>query len=194
MPRPKEFNPDDALEKAMQVFWHKGYEATSMEDLLTAMDINRGSLYATFGDKRELFLKAMDRYCSGGAIGNRLSILNEPGPAIPLIRRFIGAMLEFGLSDPLRRGCMITNAVMELAPHEKDIARRVAGRLQMAEEAFFTLLTRARQEGELANDKDPRALARVLVTMMQGTIVMIKAGTPADVVKQTAKTALSILD
>lgn len=194
MPRPKEFNPDEALEQAMQVFWHKGYEATSMEDLVSAMDINRGSLYATFGDKRELFLKAMDRYCSGGGIGSRLSILSEPGPAIPLIRRFMGAMLEFGLSDPLRRGCMITNTVMELAPHEKDIARRVAGRLQMAEEAFFTLLTRAKQEGELAIDKDPRALARVLVTMMQGTIVMIKAGTPAEVVKQTAKTALSILD
>ena len=65
MPRPKEFNPDDALEKAMQVFWHKGYEATSMEDLLTAMDLNRGSLYDTFGDKRQLFLKAIDRYCHG---------------------------------------------------------------------------------------------------------------------------------
>jgi TetR/AcrR family transcriptional repressor of nem operon len=64
----------------------------------------------------------------------------------------------------------------------------------MAEEAFFKLLARAKQEGELARDKDPRALARVLVTMTQGAIVMIKAGTPADVVKQTAKTALSILD
>jgi TetR/AcrR family transcriptional repressor of nem operon len=194
MPRPKEFNPDEALEKAMQVFWHKGYEATSMEDLLGAMNINRGSLYATFGDKRELFLKAMDLYCSGGGIGSRLSILSQPGPALPLIRQFIHRMLEFGLSDPLRRGCMITNTVMELAPHEKDIARKVSGRLRMAEEGFFRLLTRAKQEGELAKDKDPRALARVLVTMMQGTIVMIKAGTPADVVKQTAETALSILD
>ena len=64
MPRPKEFNPDDAIEKAMQVFWHKGYEATSMEDLLSAMDLNRGSLYDTFGDKRQLFLKVMDRYCT----------------------------------------------------------------------------------------------------------------------------------
>jgi TetR/AcrR family transcriptional repressor of nem operon len=102
-------------------------------------------------------------------------------------------MLEFGLSDPLRRGCLITNTVMELAPHEKGIAQKAAGRLQMAEEAFFQLLTRAKREGDLAKDKDPRALARVLVTMMQGTIVMIKAGTPADVVKQTARTALSIL-
>lgn len=194
MPRPKAFNPDEALEKAMHVFWHKGYEATSMEDLLTAMDLNRGSLYATFGDKRELFLKAMDRYCAGGGIGSRISILNEPGPALPLIRRFIDRMLEFGLSDPLRRGCLLTNAVMELGPRDKNIARKVAGRLQMAEEAFFKLLARAKREGELANDQDPRALARVLVTMMQGTIVMIKAGTPANVVKQTAETALSILD
>ncbi len=194
MARPKEFNPDDALDKAMHVFWHKGYEATSMEDLLSAMDINRGSLYATFGDKRELFLKAMDRYCTGGGIGTGISILKQPGPALPLIRQFIERMLEFGLSDPLRRGCLITNTVMELAPHQKDIARKVAGRLQMMEEAFFNLLTRAKQEGELAKDKDPRALARVLVTMMQGTIVMIKAGTSADVVKQTAETALSILD
>ena len=89
---------------------------------------------------------------------------------------------------------MITNTVMELAPHEKDIAKKVTGRLQMAEEAFFRLLTRAKQEGELAKNKDPRALARVLVTMMQGTIVMIKAGTPADVVKDTAEAALAILD
>lgn len=194
MARPKEFDPDEALDKAMHVFWHKGYEATSMEDLLSAMDINRGSLYATFGDKRALFLKAMDRYCAGGGVGSRISILTQPGPALPLIRRFIGAMLEFGLSDPQRRGCLITNTVMELAPHEKDIARKVSGRLQMAEEAFFTLLTRAKHEGELAQEKDPRALARFLTTMMQGTIVMIKAGIPADQVRQTADTALSILD
>lgn len=195
MPRPKEFNPDEALEKAMQVFWHKGYEATSMEDLLTAMNLNRGSLYATFGDKRELFLKALDLYCcSGGSLGSRFSILSQPGPALPLIRQFINRMLEFGLSDPLRRGCMLTNTVMELAPHEKDIAVKISGRLQMVEEGLFKLLARAQQEGELVRDKDPLALARVLVTMMQGTIVMIKAGTPAEVVRQTAKTALSILE
>lgn len=194
MARPKEFDPDEALDQAMHVFWHKGYEATSMEDLLAAMDINRGSLYATFGDKHELFLKAMDRYCAGGGIGSRLSILTQPGPALPLIRRFIGAMLDFGLSDPLRRGCLITNTVMELAPHEKDIARTLSGRLRMAEEAFCTLLTRAQQEGDLPKEKDPRALARFLTTMMQGTIVMIKAGIPAEQIRQTADTALSILD
>ncbi len=194
MARLKEFNPDEALEKAMHVFWHKGYEATSMEDLLSAMDLNRGSLYATFGGKRELFLKAMDLYCNEGGVGSRFSILHQPGPALFLIRRFIDAMLEFGLSDPQRRGCLITNTVMELAPHEKELGKKLSGRLRMLEEAFTSLLTRAKREGELAKDKDPRALARVLVTMMQGTIVMIKAGIPAAQIRETADAALSILD
>jgi TetR/AcrR family transcriptional repressor of nem operon len=83
---------------------------------------------------------------------------------------------------------------MELSPHEKEIAGTLRQALKMAEDTFFTVLARAKQQGELKNDKDPRALARFLMTMMQGTIVMIKAGTPADVVQQTAETALSILE
>jgi TetR/AcrR family transcriptional repressor of nem operon len=103
-------------------------------------------------------------------------------------------MIEGGLFDPQRRGCLIANTVMELSPHEKEIAGTVSHALKMAEDTFFKVLARAKQQCELKNDKDPRALARVLTTMMQGTIVMIKAGAPADAVKQTAKTALSILD
>lgn len=193
MPRPKEFIPDDAIEKAMQVFWHKGYEATSMEDLLTAMDLNRGSLYDTFGDKRQLFLKVIDRYCHG-FVGEKFSLLDQPGPALPTLRRFILGMIEGGLADPQRRGCLIANTVMELSPHEKEIAGTLRQALRMAEDTFFKVLARAKQQGELKKDKDPRALACFLTTMMQGTIVMIKAGAPADVVKQTAETALSILD
>ena len=193
MPRPKEFNPDDALEKALQVFWHKGYEATSMEDLLTAMNLNRGSLYDTFGDKRQLFLKVMDRYCHG-FIDEKLSLLDQPGPALQTLRRFIHGMIEATLADPQRRGCLIANTVMELSPHEKDIAGKVCKALKMGEDAFFKVLTRAKAQGELRADQDPRVLARFLVTMMQGTIVMIKSGASADVVKQTTETALSILD
>ena len=193
MPRPKEFNPDEALNKAMQVFWHKGYESTSMEDLLTAMDLNRGSLYDTFGDKRQLFLKVMDRYCTT-FVGPKFSLLDQPGPALPTLRRFINGMIEGGLADPQRRGCFISNTVMELSPHEKEIAGRLRQALKMAEDTFFKVLARAKRQGELKDDKDPRALARFLTTMMQGTIVMIKAGVSADVVKQTAETALSMLD
>lgn len=193
MPRPKMFNPDDALDKAMQVFWHKGYEATSMEDLLKAMDLNRGSLYDTFGDKRQLFLKVMDRYCTT-FVGPKLSLLDQPGPALPTLHQFINGMVEGGLADPQRRGCFISNTVMELSPHEIEIAGTLRQALKMAEDAFFKVLVRAKEQGELKDDKDPRALARFLTTMMQGTVVMIKAGTSAEVVKQTVETGLSILD
>jgi TetR/AcrR family transcriptional repressor of nem operon len=193
MPRPKEFIPDEALEKAMQVFWHKGYEATSMEDLLEAMDLNRGSLYDTFGDKRQLFLKVIDRYCHG-FVGEKFSMLDQPGPALPTLRRFIHGMIEGGLADPQRRGCLIANTIMELSPHEKEIAGTLRLILTMAEDAFFRVLARAKQQGELNDDQDPRTLARFFTTMMQGTIVMIKAGAPAEAVNQTAETALSILD
>ena len=193
MPRLKEFNPDDALDKAMQVFWHKGYEATSMEDLLKAMDLNRGSLYDTFGDKRTLFLKVMDRYCTT-FVEPKFSLLDQPGPVHPTLRRFINGMIEGGLADPQRRGCFISNTVMELSPHEEEIAGRLRQALKMAEDAFFKILVRAKQQDELKHDTDPRALARFLTTMMQGTVVMIKAGASAEAVHQTAETALSIVD
>jgi len=193
MPRPKKFNPDDALDRAMQVFWHKGYEATSMEDLLRAMELNRGSLYDTFGDKRKLFVKVMDRYCTT-FVGPKLSLLDQPGPALPTLRRFIIGMVEGGLADPQRRGCFISNTVMELSPHEKEIAGTLCKALKMAEDAFFKVLARAEHQGELRSDKNLRALAHFLTTMMQGIVVMIKAGTPAEVVKRTAETGLSILD
>jgi TetR/AcrR family transcriptional repressor of nem operon len=193
MSRPKEFNPDDAIEKATQVFWHKGYEATSVEDLLRAMGLNRGSLYDTFGDKRQLFLKVMDRYCTS-FVGPKLSLLDQPGPALPTLHRFINGMIEGGLADPQRRGCFISNTVMELSPHEEEIAGRLRRALKVVEDAFFKVLARAKEQGELKDDKDPRALARFLTTMMQGAVVMIKAGTSADVVKQTTETGLSILE
>jgi TetR/AcrR family transcriptional repressor of nem operon len=103
-------------------------------------------------------------------------------------------MIEGALVDPQRRGCLIANTVMELAPHEKVIAGKVNMALKMGEDAFFGLLTRAKKQGELGADKDPRTIARFLTTMMQGTIVMIKAGASADAVRQSTEMALSTLE
>jgi TetR/AcrR family transcriptional repressor of nem operon len=136
MARPKEFNPDDAIEKAMQVFWHKGYEATSMEDLLNAMDLNRGSLYDTFGDKRQLFLKVLDRYCTT-FIGSKFSLLDQPGPALQTVRQFINGMIEGGLAQAQHRRCLSANPAMELSPHEKVIAGTLRHVLTMVEDTFF---------------------------------------------------------
>ena len=193
MARPKEFDPDQALDKAMHVFWHKGYEATSMEDLVNAMNINRGSLYGTFGDKQQLFLACMDRYCNS-MVADRLSLLDKPGPALDTIRHFIRGMLEMALSDPSRKGCLITNTATELSPHEKEIGNKVAHALSGIEKAYFKVLVRARKQGELKKGQDPRTLARYLTSMMQGVIVMYKAGTPTEAMRDIVETGLSIFD
>jgi TetR/AcrR family transcriptional repressor of nem operon len=192
MARPKEFNPATALDKAMELFWRKGYEATSIEDLLTSMDINRGSLYETFGDKQQLFLAAMDRYCNG-MIADRLKLLDQPGPAIETIKNFIRDMVRMALATR-RKGCLIANTAMELASHEKEIGDRVASALGDLEEAFFKALQRAKKNGELRKNQDPRAIARYLTTMMQGVIVMYKAGTSTEALRDAVETGLSVLD
>lgn len=193
MARHKAFNPDVALDKAMHMFWLRGYEATSMEDLLQAMDINRGSLYNTFGDKRQLFLKVLERYCCD-IIGSRVALLEQPGPALPALRAFIVGMANMALADPERRGCLIANTVMELAPHEREIQQKLAHTLKVTEDTFLRVLRRAKKQQELANGSDPRALARFLTALMQGAIVMIKSGASAETIRQTVQTGLRILD
>lgn len=192
MARPKEFDPEQVLDKAMEVFWRKGYEATSIEDLVTRMGINRGSLYETFGDKQQLFLAAMDRYCNGMAV-QRLKVLDQPGPALPTIKSFVRDMVRMALATR-RKGCLIANTAMELAPHEKVIGDRVACALGDVEDAFFTAFQRAKVNGELRRGQNPRALARYLTTMLQGVIVMYKAGTSTEALRDAVETGLSVLD
>ncbi len=193
MPRPKEFSPEQALDKAVEVFWRRGYEATSIEDLVAAMNINRGSLYDTFGDKQRLFLACMDRYCHH-MLTERFSLLDRSGSALDAIRRFFHGLLDQALADRTRRGCLVTNTATELSPHEKLIGKKVFEALAGIEQAYYQTLVRAKQQGELNKQQDPRALARFLTGMMQGVIVMYKAGTPADTIRDIVETGLSVLD
>src|SRR5947199_10530244 len=106
MARPKEFDPETALDKAIELFWRKGYEATSIEDLVASMDINGGSLYETLGDKQKLFLACVDRYCNGLA-ASRLSLLDQPSPALDTIRPFIRVKLQMALAEPASKGSLV---------------------------------------------------------------------------------------
>lgn len=193
MARPKEFIPEEALDKAMEVFWRRGYEATSIEDLVTAMDINRGSLYETFGDKHTLFLSCLDRYCDTVS-GERFKLLDQPGPVLPTIRQFFMGLAKLAGTEAAKKGCLVINSVMELAPHEKDTGERLATALAGIEEKFHRLLARAKEQGELHAHHHPRALARYLATMLQGGAVMLKAGASQRVMEDVVTTGLSVLD
>lgn len=173
MARPKEFDPQTALVAATELFRRQGYEATSIQDLVDALGINRSSMYAAYGSKHDLYLKALDLYCAVEVDRAQQSLAEcDAGLALPVLRSFLLAYVESALADPLRGGCMVTNGVLERLPGDAKAAERLGGALGSLEEAFAYLLLRARVSGELAPGTDVRSTARFLVTLVQGLRVM----------------------
>ncbi len=193
MARTKEFDPDAALQSALELFWQRGYEATSMADLVAHLGIARASLYGTFGSKRELYLKALERYGEqhGPPIVEELS---QPGPALPAVRALVRRFAEEAACDELRRGCFVTNTAVELGAHDADTARRVEQSWSSLETVLTSALMRAAAQGELPADRDPVALARMLLVLLQGLRVIGKVNPSAGLLRDAADQALTLLD
>lgn len=191
MARPKEFNREVALDRAMHLFWRRGYRATSLPDLLEAMRIGRQSLYDTFGDKRALFLAALDRY--EAVVGAALvAPLDEPGPVRPAVRRVFDRVVEGSLRDG-RRGCLMANATAELAPGDREVADRTEASLRGVEDALCRALERARTTGELGPGESPRALARYLANALLGLRLTAKTTADRRVLEDAVRLTVSIL-
>ncbi|MGW7585426.1 TetR/AcrR family transcriptional regulator [Kitasatospora sp. NPDC054768] len=192
MARTKEFDPDAALQAALELFWRRGYEATSMADLVERLGIARASIYATFGSKRELYLRALERYCEQSDSA-RLLDLSRPGPALPAVRALVR---RYAVTDEEegRRGCFVTNTAVELAPHDPAASRRVEASLDRLETLLTAALARAAAQGELPAGRDPRTLARMLVVLLQGIRVVGKTADGAPRARDAAEQALALLD
>lgn len=193
MARQKEFDQDVALDRAMTVFWSKGFEATSIEDLVARMGIQRGSLYGTFGSKRALFLAALDRYQR--VVAHELfDALRAPGSGIAAIRRFFCLKVEASLQRGRPLGCLVTNSAVELSRRDRGAAARVGGSLATLEAAFLQALERARGAGEIDASRDLRALARFLTSSAQGLSVMAKAFPERSVLEDVVNVILAALE
>ncbi|MFF9766143.1 TetR/AcrR family transcriptional regulator [Streptomyces sp. NPDC053086] len=194
MARTKEFDPEAALQSALELFWRRGYEATSMADLVAHLGIGKASLYATFGSKRELYLKALDRYEQSG-LAPIVHELSQPGPALPAVRALVRRYAREATDERLRlQGCMVTNTAAELAPHDPAAARRVERNWDQLETLLHAALVRARSQGELPAGRDPLAVARTLLVLMQGLRVVGKASADPARVRDAAEQALALLD
>ncbi len=193
MARRKEFEPVEVLDKAMELFRRRGYQATSMQDLVDHLGINRQSLYDTFGDKRELFLATLDRYFDV-SVCEQLKMLDEPGSALAAIRRFFESLVKLTGTDAARKGCMVVNSAVELALHDEDARSRVAAVFSWIEETFRKTLVRAQENAELDERHDPRALARFFTWFMVGRNVLAKAGASRKSMQDAVEMALSVLD
>jgi len=190
--RTKEFDPEAALRAALELFWERGYAATSMADLVERTGVARASIYATFGGKRELYLKALDRYGELTDPG-LLAGLSQPGPVLPAVRALVERYAREAAGDGGRRGCFVVNTAVELAPRDPLAARRVQANWDFLETALTSALMRAQAQGELAEGSDPRALGRFLLVLMQGLRVMGKAATEPDRLRDAAAQALAVL-
>ena len=192
MARPKAFDTDEALDHAVELFWAKGFEGTSIQDLEGRMGIQRGSLYHAFGDKQRLFLAALDRYDQ--VVLRRLADeLAQGVSGLAAIRQFFQARVDAAQDTAHPQGCLITNSAVERAPADPETQRKVRACLAEIEAAFFAALTRALQAREIPDTTDCRALARFLTNSAQGLAVLARAGVGRSVLADIVRVTLSVL-
>jgi TetR/AcrR family transcriptional repressor of nem operon len=191
MARPREFDRDQALDRAVEVFWARGYERTSVEDLTESMGIQRGSLYAAFGDKHRLFLEALDRYEERFYRG-MLELLDR-APAREAIESVFRRVVSECACASGGKGCLITNTAVALAEDDPETAARVRANLRRVESAFEAALLRAEASGGLRG-RDPRALARFLTNGLQGLRVLSRCCVGVEVLEDVVAVTLSVLD
>lgn len=173
MARPKEFDPDQAVGRAMDVFWERGFEDTSAQDLVDALGIGRGSLYNAFGSKHELFERALDRYCDDQTEGLALRLAEAPRVR-PAIRAVLRDMADTDLAGGHRRGCLMVNSAADLGGRDPLVAEKVRRAYERIENALAAAIRRGRASGELGPGPAPEALARFMLTTINGLRVVGK--------------------
>ncbi len=186
--RPREFDVDLALDRALRVFWRRGYEGATLPDLTEAMGINRPSLYAAFGSKEELFRKALDRYVEGPAAYVR-EALNEP-TARAVADRLLGGAIDLLTDRRNPRGCLVVQGALACGETAESVRRELAARRAAREVALRQRFESARADGDLSAEAEPADLARYVVTVMRGMAVQAAGGATREDLRRVAELAL----
>jgi TetR/AcrR family transcriptional regulator, transcriptional repressor for nem operon len=193
MARPREFDADAALERAMDMLWSKGYEATSLDDLCAATGLSRSSFYQAFGSKRNLLLMSVQRY-SELRSPNIAAILEQPVPVREAFAALFSQFIEQIVAGPGRRGCFLGNCAAELPRNDRTAMAEVRRGLSRTEAIFRDALSRAKARGELRGDADLDALARFLTAGIQGLRLIGKVNPDRATLQDIASTMLRCLD
>ncbi|MHC0441258.1 TetR/AcrR family transcriptional regulator [Flavobacterium sp. 3-210] len=175
MARTKEFNEDQALDKAIEIFWHKGYNGTSAQDLVTHLGLSRSSLYDTFGDKQKLFVKSLQRYQQQNEESLKLLFENAENIKTALTEIFKQAVIE-SLQDRITKGCFMVNSAVELAMHDPEIGKIVHDNQKAVEEVFYQAIKKGQESGQISDKQEARSLARFIFNNYSGIRVLARAG------------------
>lgn len=192
MGRSKQFDKRAALDEAMELFWARGYHATSIQDLVDNLGVNRQSLYDTFGGKDALYLAVLARYRELQALPMRRS-LERDGPVGEVLREFFRALIDAQMKNG-GKGCLMANTVTELAGQDETIFRLCQASVREQETAFVGLLARAQAAGEIDAGRPVLPIARFLVSTINGLAVTAKATRDRKVLDDVVTVALSALD
>jgi TetR/AcrR family transcriptional repressor of nem operon len=190
--RHKEFDEEEALERAMQLFWSRGYEGAGLAELLQVMGISRQSLYDTFGNKRQLFICAIRRY-RAVQLSKALALLRAEGSPLANLKAAL-RFFERLAADRRCRGCFVANALVEVAPHDQEIAALLQETLELLQAEVQAALVRAQAAGEVRKSKAPRAISRALTNAMIGLAVSGKLRTPTATFRDIYEGTLAMLD
>jgi AcrR family transcriptional regulator len=186
--RPRAFDPDAALERAMHVFWAKGYEGAALSDLTRAMRINRPSLYAAFGNKEQLFRKVLDRYASGPLAYFDKAL--ETPTARDVIEQILFGAARMASDPRLPAGCLMVQGALACGDSAGSVQKETAARRAASEIALRRRLQRAKREGDLPRNANPAELARYVMTVLHGMAIQGADGASPDQLRRVAQVAL----
>ena len=193
MARPRAFDNDEALDAAIECFWRRGLAATSVRDLASEMGINAPSLYNAFGDKRRLFAEALERYAQQ-SMRERILRIESKYAGSQAIEAFFKEVIERSLSDPDRRGCLIVNSALEVAPHDKALQLVIAAYLAEIESFFRRCLETSARGGGLPASTNIADTSRLFLGILLGIRVTSRANPQRALLEGMVRPALALLE
>ena len=193
MPRAKQFDEQQTLDAAMELFWEKGFHATSMQDLVDKLQINRASLYNTYGDKEELFNKAFGQYVSRNS-QFVVDFLNGYESVKEGLRALFDNSINACSLDKTSKGCFVVNTTTELSTDNNNLKRRLAGHKERMQKVFFNYLKKGQESGEIGPEKDLEAIAALIFTLYNGLMVICKVDSKPENLSAIMEQGLSVLD
>jgi TetR/AcrR family transcriptional repressor of nem operon len=191
MARPKEFDPDSVLRRAMDLFWEKGYEQTSLQDLVERMGVGRRSLYDTFGDKHRLFIRALTQYTLEQEAATEESV-GRASDGRQAVQRLLETSITAGMV--LRRGCLAVNTATELATGDAEASGIVKESFARTRRLLLDQINRGRADGSITGTGDPEVLTATLFNAWLGLRVLVRAGAGLDPLMADLRATLTLLD
>lgn len=193
MARPRKFDEATVIEAVREQFRSNGYAATSLDDLMNATGLGKGSLYGAFGDKRQLFLRVFEEYCASAIADVRARLTGDDAGALDRLRAYFRANVEAIGRDTAHRGCLLAKGTGELSSVEPEVAARSLQTYRTLEELFATCLNQAQRHGDIKPGADTQKLATLLLSVLRGIEALGKAGMDEATLHGIVETAFATL-